>query len=91
MSQLAATLVLKGVSIDSIEVAVRDLFIRELGSSAEKLTVETQLPDLNIPSVKLLRIIAKLEKQYRIELDDDVLFRVETVRDLAAVVAARLK
>ena len=54
---------------------------------------EVQLsPTLNlrsvagIESIKVLRIICKVEQKYDIELEDDVVFRVNTIQDIVDAV-----
>lgn len=55
----------------------------ELGNATLNLeggTVIRELP--GIESMKVLRIIAKIERQFGIELDDDVVFNIGTYGDL---------
>ena len=75
-------------ALDEIERAVRRVVCAELRLDEGTVTAETRLLDVGASSIKMLRVVAKIEKEYGIELDDDVLFRVETARDLAIVVAA---
>jgi acyl carrier protein len=46
----------------------------------ESATVIRELP--GIESMKVLRIISKIERQFGVELDDDVVFNVGTFGDL---------
>lgn len=55
----------------------------ELGNdtlSLEPSTVIRELP--GIESMKVLRIISKIERQFGVELDDEVVFNVGTYGDL---------
>ena len=47
-----------------------------------------ELPGME--SIKVLRAVTKIEKQFEIELDDSVVFQVETVAELAGAVQERL-
>lgn len=62
-----------------------------LGSAApDDRAPETRLADLGLSSVKVVRLIAQLERKYRIELPNEIVFECETVADLARAVASRL-
>jgi acyl carrier protein len=75
-------------SLSAIEASICALLRAELGDPGATLAPETRVADLGVSSIKILRVVAKLEKQYEIELDDDVIFDTETLRDLATVIAA---
>ncbi|MEO8548777.1 MAG: acyl carrier protein [Kofleriaceae bacterium] len=62
----------------------------ELGALVVEVTPDTRIADLGVDSLKLLRLVAKLEKRFGIELEDDVIFEVETLRGLADVIANKL-
>lgn len=81
---------------EAIEQIIRTLVSQELKLPPGAITHATNLRELpGIESIKVLRIIAKLENHYDIELADDVVFRISTVgelvrsiRDLAPAAAA---
>jgi acyl carrier protein len=69
-----------------IEDHLRTLLRAELPDQALDLPPSTRIPDLGISSLKTLRLIARLELRYGIELEDDIVFTVETLGELAAAV-----
>ncbi len=56
-----------------------------------ELSPESDLRELpGVESIKLLRVISKVEKRYGVELDDDVIFDSSTIAQIArAIEAAR--
>ena len=72
----------------AIEESIRHLIAAELSVPPDSVPVDTHLHELGLSSIKVLRILARLETLYEIELDDDAVFRAETLRDLACLVAA---
>jgi acyl carrier protein len=55
----------------------------ELGDATLALSPTTVIRELpGIESMKVLRIIAKIERQFGVELDDEVVFNVGTYGDL---------
>ena len=77
------------VDTPSIEAAIRALVAEELGTSVDSLPADAKLTEIGLPSMKLLRVVAQLEQRYEVELDDDVLFGIETLGQLAEAIAAR--
>lgn len=71
-----------------IEASIRDLMGTELGLAPDLLRSETKLTELGVSSVRILRLVAKIERLYQIELSDDVIFRADSLKDLAVLVAA---
>lgn len=70
--------------------AVAVLVETELVLEPGALQPDERLADLRgADSVKLLRVIARLERLYNVEFDDDEVFGAVTARDLAALVVAR--
>ncbi len=62
-----------------------------LGSaSPSERAPETRLVDLGLSSIKVLRLIVQLERKYRVELPNEIVFECETAADLARAIAARL-
>jgi acyl carrier protein len=70
-----------------IEASIRALMGSELGIDPELLKPDTRLTELGVSSVKVLRLVAKIERMYEIELSDDVIFRADSLRDLAILIA----
>lgn len=60
----------------------------ELKLSADKVSGTTHVRELpGAESVKVLRVIARIERAFSIELDDEIVFRVESIDELADAVA----
>lgn len=77
--------------IADIRKTTIDIICRELKLDSHQITEDTNLRELpDIDSIKILRIILSIEEQYDIELEDEVVFGVETVTDIALAVADRL-
>jgi len=76
-----------GEELSSVEDSIRELIRMELGKPDLLVPPDARLIDLGISSIKILRIVAKLEKRYDVELADDVIFKAETLRDLALLIA----
>lgn len=61
------------------------------------LPPSTLTPDLNLrtvhgaDSVKVLLAIARIEREYEIEIDDEDVFTLSTVNDVARIVTAALE
>ncbi len=57
----------------------------ELGDPTLSLQPETVIRELpGIESMKVLRIITKIERQFQIEMDDEVVFNMGTYGDLVS-------
>ncbi|MFJ2111672.1 MULTISPECIES: acyl carrier protein [unclassified Streptomyces] len=55
----------------------------------DRITEESRITDLAlVESIKLLRIAGKMERQFGIELEDDVLFQKAPLGDIANEVVA---
>lgn len=75
--------------LDETIATVTDLAAREFGCPADELTPDLDLSTLKgADSVKLLRVVAKIERAYDIELEDDQVFGLKTIRDVAGSVTA---
>ncbi len=62
----------------------------ELKMNAHELTPKTELRAVDgVESIKVLRIISKVEQKYDVELDDDTVFRVNTIQDIVDAVCQR--
>ncbi|MBX6390361.1 MAG: acyl carrier protein [Frankia sp.] len=79
------------VSHAEIVATVTEIVARELGIPADSLAADTDLRAVEgADSVKVLRMIARIERMYDVELDDEDVFTVSTVNDVAGVVQAAL-
>jgi len=75
-----------GIGVD-VERTISAIVCEELKLSAEQLTSGTNLRELpGVESIKVLRIISKIERVFDVELEDDVVFRVKTVAELASAI-----
>lgn len=70
-----------------ISTVVTGFVAEELGIDAHELTDDTVLKELpGADSVRLLRIVSKLERQCEVEFDDDDIFRSATLGELVTMV-----
>jgi len=74
-------------ALSTIENTIRGLIRAELGDAELGLASDIRFEELGLSSIKLLRMIAKLEKTYDVELDDDAIAHAETLGELAALIA----
>lgn len=73
--------------MEELKCTIRNLICEELKIGPDQVTPNAKLKELpGIESVKVLRIVAKVEQKYNIELDDNLVFRVTTIEELAQVV-----
>lgn len=67
---------------------VTEIVARELGVSAEELDPTTDLRMIEgADSVKVLRMIAKIEREYDVELEDEDVFGVTCVDEIAKIIS----
>lgn len=70
---------------------VRSVIADVLSISAEDVAAGCDLRTLpGMDSVKILRIITRIEQTHGIELEDDVVFRAVTLDDLEGLVRSRI-
>lgn len=65
---------------------IRILLHKNLELPIELLEDDAKLRELGVESIKVLRTILAIEEHYDIELDNEVVFKAETVRDIARAV-----
>lgn len=71
-----------------IEDAIKKIVQNTLNLPESELASTTNLRDLpGVESIKILRIVASLEKKFDIRLDDQVVFSLSTIEELAAAVS----
>jgi acyl carrier protein len=76
-------------SLDETMNTVIELVVKEFGASATDVTPDTDLTQLEgADSVKVLRVVAQIERLYDVELDDDMVFGCKTARQVAEGVQA---
>lgn len=72
---------------DQITATVTEIMAGELGVPPERLEPDTDLRAVEgADSVKVLRTIAKIERTYDVELDDEVVFSFTRIADVVLVV-----
>lgn len=70
-----------------IEQTISRLVSEELKLPVEELQASTNLRELpGVESIRVLRIIARLERTYDVELEDELVFRVQTLGELAEAI-----
>jgi acyl carrier protein len=75
------------VSVADITAALTAIVAGELGVPAADIRPDTDLRAVQgADSVKVLRTIAKVEREYDIELEDEEVFGASTVGEIADVV-----
>ncbi|XVQ06594.1 acyl carrier protein [Spirillospora sp. CA-255316] len=79
-------------TLDELIQTIGDIAAAETGLPADGLDPDLDLRGVEgVDSVKVLRMIAKIERAYDIELEDEDVFGVATVRDVALVVDKSLR
>jgi acyl carrier protein len=79
-------------TLDQITERVTAIAAEVVGVPAAELTQDGDLREVTgIDSVKVLRMIAKIEHEYDIELEDDAVFSVRSLADVAKVVSEALR
>ncbi|GAA4558391.1 acyl carrier protein [Pseudonocardia xishanensis] len=78
-------------SLDQITDTVRAVVADVLSVPADQLSVDTDLRDVEgADSIKVLRLIARIEREYDVELEDSDVFGVSTIAEVADVVRRAL-
>lgn len=75
-------MVTEPVSQNEIFEALKKIVSEILRIPVEQIAAESRLADLGlVESIKLLRIAGKIERQFGIELDDEVVFEKRSLDD----------
>ncbi|GAA2985982.1 acyl carrier protein [Actinokineospora diospyrosa] len=75
----------------TVITTVTEIVAGEFGLPVAAVDADVDLSSLEgADSVKVLRAVAKIERTYDIELEDDQVFGLKTVRDAATLVVATL-
>jgi acyl carrier protein len=76
-------------SVEDVRATIVGFICDELKLPAEQIADSTNLRELpGAESVKILRVIARIEHAFAIELDDEIVFRVERLDELVRAVSA---
>ena len=79
------------ITANEITATVTDIAAAELGVSPASLAPHTDLRAIEgIDSVKVLRMIARIEREYAVELSDEDVFSLTTVEGTVSAVRAAL-
>jgi acyl carrier protein len=72
---------------DQVISDVTEIVAGELGVSTDELTPTTDLRRIQgADSVKVLRIIAKIERKYGVELEDEEVFGVTSIDEVTKII-----
>jgi acyl carrier protein len=75
-------------ALDDIIDTVTGLIAAEFGAEPADLDPDLDLSTVEgANSVKVLRVVAKIERRYDIELEDEQVFGLKTIRDVAMAVS----
>ncbi len=78
-------------SSPNVVLTVTTIVTRELGLADGAIGPDADLRDVEgADSVKVLRMVSKIEREYDIELDDEAVFSVSTIAEISAVVSRAL-
>lgn len=71
----------------AVSTTITEIMAAELGRPPESLRTDTDLRAVEgADSIKVLRVIARIEQTYGIELEDDEIFGLSTIDEVVAVV-----
>ena len=73
---------------DQIETRVIDALV-EFGEERENVSLDARFEDLEVDSLDLVELAQIVEDEYGVEIKDSDLDKVETVRDVVDLIAAR--
>ena len=75
---------------NAVKNGIQEIIAKELGTTLEAVEGSEAIRDLpNIESIKVLRIVTRIEQRFGVVLEDDVVFRLETVPELVTLVEDR--
>ena len=62
---------------------VRDIVVEQLGSEADKVTLEsTFIDDLGADSLDIVELIMAFEEEFNVEIPDEAAEKIKTVQDV---------
>lgn len=75
------------MQVRDIEDTIRGFVCQELKVTPDQVADTTDILELSgSESIKLLRIVSRIERQYDVELEDEQVFGVRTVQQMVDVV-----
>ncbi len=78
-------------ALDDILTTVTGIAAAEIGVEPSELAADADLRGMaGVDSVRVLRMIAKIEKTYDVELEDEDVFGMSTLNDVVRVVSRAL-
>lgn len=78
--------------VTKIAAEIREIFARELGIPVDWVEEASNIREVpGMESLRLLRAVTRVEKRFGIELADEAVFAIDSVTQLATLVAARLE
>ena len=79
-------------NLHDIQTTISAIISRELKLESQAITTENNLRDIpGMESLKILRIILCIEEHYGIELEENIVFSVNTIDEIAIAVATLLE
>ncbi len=76
------------MEILEVEETIKKIVQSTLKLPEGELSSATNLRDLpGVESIKILRVVANLEKKFEVRLDDQIVFHVSTIQELARAVS----
>lgn len=80
-----------GTDATAVAETVTEIVAAALGREAGELSPDTDLRAVEgADSIKVLRIVAKIEQTYDIELEDDDIFGLRTIEEVVVLVGRTL-
>ncbi len=81
----------EGMDEKGVFALIRDYLVEEFEVPAEKIDPDANLfSDLELDSIDALDMVAMMENQLDIEMDDDALKKIRHIKDVVAYVLAHL-
>jgi acyl carrier protein len=79
------------VSTDELITEITEIVAEELGLAPESISPDADLRAVEgADSVKVLRVIARIERSHDVELEDEEVFGASTIREVAEVLTRAL-
>ena len=79
------------MSSTSVDGEVRRIVCEQLGVADAIVTEADEIRELpGVESIKILRAITRIEARFGIELEDEVVFQVQTFRELVELIERKL-
>jgi acyl carrier protein len=76
-----------GMDSDEIQVVIRGMVAQELKVPPDAIAGDSDIRELpNVDSVKLVRAVARIERHFDIELEDDDVLNVKTIDEITRLV-----